>query len=30
MQKRKKFFKDTIEAQKSKVQEIQAHKKKLN
>jgi hypothetical protein len=30
MQKRKKFFKDTIEAQKSKVQEIKANKKKIN
>ena len=30
MQKRKKFFKDRIEAQKSKVQEIKVNKKKLN
>ncbi len=30
MQKRKKFFKDRIESQKSKVQEIKANKKKLN
>ena len=30
MQKRKKFFKDRIEAQKSKVQEIKINKKKLN
>jgi len=30
MQKRKKFFKDRIEAQKTKVQEIKVNKKKLN